>query len=233
LPGTPSTVVDLRAYEEEHEWSIVRQGAVSATDVGTALDWQFHFDPDSYLEMIRGDIPVYDAFQDALVAASGVDGVRRILDLGTGTGETARRLLARHGSAELVGIDASASMLSVARAGLPADRVRLAVSRLEDPLPEGPFDLVASALCVHHLAGRAKAELFARVAAALAPRGRFVLGDVVVPADRALATTSLTPGYDAPSSVDEQLGWLAEAGLEARVMWEHGDLAVIAASRAD
>jgi L-threonylcarbamoyladenylate synthase len=30
LPGTPSTVVDLRGYEETGEWSIVRAGAVPA-----------------------------------------------------------------------------------------------------------------------------------------------------------------------------------------------------------
>ena len=58
---------------------------------------------------------------------------------------------------------------------------RCCAGRIEDPLPEGPFDLVASALCVHHLDGAAKAELFGRVRDALAPDGLFVLGDVVVP----------------------------------------------------
>jgi L-threonylcarbamoyladenylate synthase len=28
LPGTPSTVVDLRSYEEEREWRVLREGAV-------------------------------------------------------------------------------------------------------------------------------------------------------------------------------------------------------------
>ena len=30
LPGTPSTVVDLRGYEDTGEWRIVRAGAVPA-----------------------------------------------------------------------------------------------------------------------------------------------------------------------------------------------------------
>lgn len=38
LPGTPSTVVDLRSYETRGEWSIVRQGAVAATDLAARLD---------------------------------------------------------------------------------------------------------------------------------------------------------------------------------------------------
>lgn len=37
LPGTPSTVIDLRGYEDEGAWSIVRQGAVSAETVAAAL----------------------------------------------------------------------------------------------------------------------------------------------------------------------------------------------------
>jgi L-threonylcarbamoyladenylate synthase len=38
LPGTPSTVVDLRSYEARGEWSIVREGAVAATDLAGRLD---------------------------------------------------------------------------------------------------------------------------------------------------------------------------------------------------
>ena len=37
LPGTPSTVIDLTAYELDGTWSIVREGAVSRDDVGRAL----------------------------------------------------------------------------------------------------------------------------------------------------------------------------------------------------
>ena len=37
LPGTPSTVVDLRRFELDAEWSIVREGAVPAGDVERAL----------------------------------------------------------------------------------------------------------------------------------------------------------------------------------------------------
>jgi L-threonylcarbamoyladenylate synthase len=37
LPGTPSTVIDLRRYEDAGAWSIVRHGAVDAADVAAAL----------------------------------------------------------------------------------------------------------------------------------------------------------------------------------------------------
>jgi tRNA threonylcarbamoyl adenosine modification protein (Sua5/YciO/YrdC/YwlC family) len=228
LPGTPSTVIDLRRYEETGEWDVVRAGAVGSNAIGEVLGGQFHFDASTYAEMIRGEIPVFDALQDELVAAAGpVSG--RILELGTGTGETAARLLASNPDATLVGIDASQEMLAAARRLLPAGRVELRVARLQEPLPAGPFDLVASALCVHHLDAAEKADLFGRVRAELAPRGRFVLADVVVPADPSDAVTSLTPAFDKPSPVADQLGWLAGAGFDARVTWAQRDLAVIAA----
>jgi tRNA (cmo5U34)-methyltransferase len=187
---------------------------------------QFHFHPDEYLELMHSELPAYERLQDEAAAATG-SGATRLLELGTGTGETARRVLARHPGASLVGIDASPDMLAAAR--LPGADLR--VARLQDPLPAGPFDLVFSALAVHHLDGPGKAGLFRRVAAVLEPGGRFVLADVVVPDDPADAITPLSPGFDLPSRVDEQLDWLGEAGLDARVVWSDRDLAVIVAVR--
>ena len=37
LPGTPSTVIDLRAYEHSGRWTVVRAGALAAAAVGTVL----------------------------------------------------------------------------------------------------------------------------------------------------------------------------------------------------
>jgi L-threonylcarbamoyladenylate synthase len=36
LPGTPSTVVDLNAFEETGEWSVLREGAVPADTIAAA-----------------------------------------------------------------------------------------------------------------------------------------------------------------------------------------------------
>jgi L-threonylcarbamoyladenylate synthase len=38
LPGTPSTVVDLREYEASGAWSVVRAGLVAPGAIGTVLD---------------------------------------------------------------------------------------------------------------------------------------------------------------------------------------------------
>jgi tRNA (cmo5U34)-methyltransferase len=189
------------------------------------------WDPVAYLDEIRAEIPLYDELQlRAVEATRGLEALR-VLELGVGTGETARRLLALHPEAELVGIDGSEAMLGAARATLPPQRVDLRVARLEDPLPEGEFELAISVLAVHHLRGSEKAELFHRVAAALAPGGRFVLADVVVPERPADAVIPIEEGFDFPDPLPEQLAWLEEAGLAATVVWSRQDLAVVAADQ--
>jgi SAM-dependent methyltransferase len=187
------------------------------------------FDPATYVAMVRA-IPGYEALQRAVVAAAEPVEARRILDLGTGTGETAVRVLAGRGPVELVGIDESAPMLDAAAARL-GPSARLEVRRLEDPLPGGAFDLVVSALAVHHLEAQAKRDLFERVRQALGPGGRFVLGDLVVPAHPELVETAPNPEVDRPDRAEDQRDWMAAAGLDARVSWEQADLAVVVGDR--
>ena len=66
---------------------------------------------------------------------------------------------------------------------------------------------------------------------ALGPGGRFVFGDVVIPTDPKNAVIEIEEGYDFPSTVEDQLGWLAEAGFTPEVVWLNRDLAVLRADR--
>jgi tRNA (cmo5U34)-methyltransferase len=191
---------------------------------------EFRFDPATYLDEIRADIPVFDELQaEAVRATEGVDAAS-ILELGTGTGETAKRVLAAHPGARLVGIDESPAMLAAAAEAIDAD---LRVSRLEDPLPDGPFDLVVSCLAIHHLDADGKRELFRRIAPVLRARGRFVLADVVVPERDEDSVTPSTPDFDRPDRVADQLRWLEQAGFVAATTWTWKDLAVIRADLRD
>jgi tRNA (cmo5U34)-methyltransferase len=178
---------------------------------------------------VRSEVPDYEEFQQAVADCAAEVPADAILELGTGTGETLRRVVARHPSARATGIDESDGMLAAARTLVPGAELR--VARLQDPLPAGPFDLVFSALAVHHLDPTEKATLFREVAARLQPGGRFVLGDVVVPDDPADVVTPLDEGYDMPSPAREQLQWLADAGLTPALRWSRRDLAVIVADR--
>jgi tRNA (cmo5U34)-methyltransferase len=192
---------------------------------------QWHWDPETYLQNMLEEVPSYPDLQEQTAAAVRDVPAQAILELGIGTGETAKRLLATHPSARYTAIDSSEEMLERARSVVPKADLRLA--RLEDELPDGPFDLVVSALAVHHLDGPAKQDLFRRITGVLAPGGMFVLADVVVPEDEADVVTPIDWHYDLPDRVDDQLAWLRDAGLVAETVWSYKDLAVVRARRLD
>jgi tRNA (cmo5U34)-methyltransferase len=81
----------------------------------------------------------------------------RILELGVGTGTLTAQVLARFPQAELRGIDISPRMIAAARRKLAPfrDRVELVAGSLE-AFEEQPFEVVLSALAIHHLSDAAK-----------------------------------------------------------------------------
>ena len=119
---------------------------------------QFDWTPDEYLERIRPRIPRYDELQEQAVAAVPFP-PERVLELGMGTGETTRRLIEAHPDAWVIGLDSSPDM--VFRARQTYDDVQLA--RMEDPLPDGPWDLVISVLSIGELSDDQRQTLFRRV----------------------------------------------------------------------
>jgi tRNA (cmo5U34)-methyltransferase len=160
---------------------------------------QFDWTPEVYLERIRAEIPGYDDLQDQAVAAIPFS-PERVLELGMGTGETTRRLIEAHPEAWVVGLDASADM--VFRARKTYDDVQLA--RMEDPLPDGPWDLVISVLSVNQLDDEQKRNLCRQV------KGQsrsLVIGDVFV-----------------GSQLADLVEWCG-----GEITWQLGDLAVVRA----
>ncbi len=119
---------------------------------------QFDWTPDEYLARIRARFPRYDELQEQSIAAIPFPPAR-VLELGMGTGETTRRLIDAHPDAWVIGLDSSPDM--VFRARQTYDDVQLA--RMEDPLPDGPWDLVISVLSVNDLTDEQKQSLFRRV----------------------------------------------------------------------
>ena len=176
---------------------------------------RFDWKPDTYSELIRSEIPRYDELQEQAIAAIPF-APERVLELGMGTGETTRRLIEAYPDSWVIGLDASPDMVFRARENY--DDVQLA--RIEDPLPDGPWDLVIGVLAIHHLDGDAKRDLFRRVRS---EARALVIGDVVaVPPDKRV--TPLHEDYDFPSTAAEQAEWCG-----GEVVWEADDLAVIRA----
>ncbi len=174
---------------------------------------QFHWKPETYLERIRAEIPRYDELQEEAIAAVPF-APARVLELGMGTGETTRRLIEAYPETWVIGLDSSPEM--VFRAREMYDDVQLA--RIEDPLPDGPWDLVIGVLSIHHLTSDQKKALFRRVRE---QSRSLVIGDVVK-ADVQLAP--LDPSYDHPETAADLASW-----CDGEVTWHADDLAVIRA----
>jgi tRNA (cmo5U34)-methyltransferase len=215
----------------------------------------FHDHARDYDALRRRLVPGFDEFYGAALQALGLASrpVRRVLDLGAGTGLLAAMVARAHADAELVLLDGAAGMLDEARERLGA-RASYAVGDLADPLPPGPWDAVVSALAIHHLADEDKRVLFARVHDALAPGGMFVNAEQILgptPAldaeylarhhAAALALGASEPEWQAAlqrmehdrcATVTEQLAWLAEAGIaDVDSPWRADRFAVLAARR--
>src|SRR5215210_3559927 len=150
---------------------------------------QFHWNPETYLGSIRAEVPRFDELQEESVKAIPF-APDRVLELGMGTGETTRHLLEAHPDAWVIGLDSNPDM--VYRLREEYDDVQLA--RMEDPLPDGPWDLVISVLSVHHLTDDQKHLLFRRVR----EQSRALVIGEVVRADRRV--TRIEPGFDLPDT---------------------------------
>jgi tRNA (cmo5U34)-methyltransferase len=174
---------------------------------------QFQWNPETYLEEIRQEIPRYDELQRATIEAIPF-APDRVLELGMGTGETTRVLLEAHPDAWVIGLDSDPNM--VYRLRSEYDDVQLA--RMEDPLPDGPWDLVISVLSVHHLTDDQKHLLFRRVRE---QSRALVLGDVVKAEKQ---VTPIEPGFDFPDTAEDLAEWCG-----GEITWQKDDLAVVRA----
>jgi tRNA (cmo5U34)-methyltransferase len=174
---------------------------------------RFRWKPESYLEQVRAEVPRYDELQEQAVAAIPFP-PERVLELGMGTGETTRRLIEAHPDAWVIGLDASPEMVFRAREAY--DDVQLA--RIEDPLPDGPWDLVIGVLSIHHLTSDQKRNLFRRVRE---QARSLVIADVV---RAGVEVTPLDRDYDFPETAADLAAW---SGGE--ILWEADDLAVVRA----
>jgi tRNA (cmo5U34)-methyltransferase len=209
-----------------------------------------------YDALRRRLVPSLDAFYDAAVEALSLATrpLRRVLDVGAGTGLLAERVAAALTAAELTLLDGSPAMLATARARLGARAVYVQQD-FADELPAGPWDAVVSALAIHHVDDAGKRRLFAQIHERLAPGGVFVDAEQVAGPTPELdehyrawhkahcAQLGTTPaewagaeqrmGYDRLATLEAQLGWLRDAGFaHADCLYKQYAFAVIVARRA-
>ena len=196
------------------------------------------WNPQTFDGLRRQLIPSFDLLYRSAASAVAMSAPpdARILDLGAGTGLLSAAVLSSVPGAQMLLVDGSAQMLdqAVGRfAGL--DRVRTQVGDLNGALPGGPFHAVVSGLAIHHLQHDEKRDLFRRIRDVLTPGGLFVNVEQILAPTPALEAMydreheqhvldADTPPHewaagrermkhDVCAGLDDQLGWLREAGF--------------------
>lgn len=193
---------------------------------------------DHYDAQRRFIIPEMDLFYSTAVwMADWPEPAPEILDIGAGTGLLSALLLDRYPEARVTLLDISEQMLAVARKRFAGKKnVRYITGDYSRIDLGGTYDLVCSALSIHHLADEDKRQLYHRVHDALNPGGLFVNADQAAGETPALDAKYL--GYwneffsssplpvevrreimkrrdtlDRNAKLSEQLRWLTEAGF--------------------
>jgi tRNA (cmo5U34)-methyltransferase len=188
-------------------------------------------------------VPGFDGFYRAVLESVPFETEKeiRVLDLGAGTGLLSAMVAEKFPRARVTLVDLSVEMLRVARRRLAEEPGRFEFRNMDyarKPLPRtgGGYDLVVSALSVHHLTHGDKKELFEKVRRSLAVSGYFVNADQIAGdtpeedvrygewwlrrvreagvSEEDLAAALLRMRADRNATLAEQLGWLEEAGFE-------------------
>ncbi len=152
-------------------------------DTEVAASRLFSRDANEYDNPRRRLIPRFDDFYgtaldliDDWQTASDID----VLDIGAGTGLFSGMVLSGRSIGRLCLLDGSAAMLGQARSRFSGDgRVEYRVADMAGADLGGPWDLVISALAIHHLGDDEKQALYRRIRHALKPGGLFVNAEQV------------------------------------------------------
>jgi tRNA (cmo5U34)-methyltransferase len=153
------------------------------TDANHGVRLAFDLAAERYDGLRRKFIPPFDDFYGVAVEVIPFDRSSRlrVLDLGAGTGLLTDWLLRAFPNAQVTLADVSDEMLARARERFAGRDEALSYVTLDYARESlgGPFDIVASALSIHHIEDADKVTLFKRIYESLSPGGYFVNAEQV------------------------------------------------------
>ncbi|MDE5564502.1 MAG: class I SAM-dependent methyltransferase [Oscillospiraceae bacterium] len=144
------------------------------------IEEQFNLVAEEYDANRKRFIPCFDDFYQSTTKfiASNIAEPKRILDLGTGTGLLPYFWFQHYPTAEYVLVDIADDMLNIARKRFSnIDNVCCQTLNYADELPAGIFEVITSALSIHHLENSDKQNLFRRLYDTMPNGGIFVNHD--------------------------------------------------------
>jgi len=179
------------------------------------------FPEDFFLDFLHGHSRVMG---DRLAAAVDLSGVRRMMDVGGGSGAVSIALCSAFPELEAVVVDqppvAARAGHHIAAAGLAGRITTWPANMFDDPLPAG-CDVAVVANVLHDFSPERARELLGRVHDALPPGGRVLILEIVPDDERrgpplavvfAVAMIVNTAGGDA-HTVPQYREWLEAAGF--------------------
>jgi predicted O-methyltransferase YrrM len=203
-----------------HRWStlteVVRDGARVPIDHGNTPEWTVNFIAGMQRNS-RDRAPL-------VVKALGITGVRRILDLGGGSGaySIAFAKASPDVRCEILDLPEVVPLTSeyVRRAGVSAQVILRAGDMLRDDFGSGYDVVMLNAIC-HMFSEEQNRDIFRRARQALAPNGRLVVQDFILNPDKtgplhaALFSLNMLVGTDAGASYSEVefTSWMKAAGF--------------------
>jgi len=107
-----------------------------------------------------------------------------VVDLGTGTGITAKLIQDLLPKVNIDAVDFSEQMMGGAKAKLGEKNVRYLVGDFADMDFDRQYDIVIAVIGVHHQDTEGKKKLFTKIYSMLKPGGVFIFGDLVTYADK-------------------------------------------------
>lgn len=141
---------------------------------------QFNEVAHMYDDQRRFFIPCFDEYYGMSCKFIGtfIKNCRSILDLGAGTGLLSYYLYGIYKDADFTLVDLSSQMLDAARRRFSGvDNVQFLCSDYVTQFPKKTFDLIGSALSIHHLDLTEKVLLYTKIYAALENGGCFLVLD--------------------------------------------------------
>lgn len=142
-----------------------------------SIEKQFNLVAKKYDKNRRKFIPCFDAFygDTTRFITANIATPQRIVDLGAGTGLLSQYWFSHFPQSEYILVDIADEMLDIAkRRFAQVDNVKCRVMDYTKEFPQEAFDVMMSALSIHHLEDCDKQQLFVRIYEALPSGGVFV-----------------------------------------------------------